>query len=443
MKLKKAGGSAFVIGSGIAGLFAARVLSLHFEKVVVVEKDKCAWDPMPRAGVPQGRQTHVLLPGGTAALERLFPGAASELVRCGSRPFDYGLSHFHLNGHWMPRVKTGLLSLAQTRPFLEHHLRRWLTSSAKIEFRYETSVDGLCFTGTGRKARFKAIQTRGNGRKETLAGDLVVDASGRGSHLPRWLLESGFGPVPNSSLRIDVGYTTAVLSVPKECLPDHPLLYIVGPPPCNKKVGALIQVEHGAVLAGFAGYHHDYPPVEFNALCDFAGCLSEPNIETVLRRSVPVLPLAQYRVPVSVRYHYDRLAHFPSGVIPMGDAVSCFDPVFAQGMSVAAIEAEVLENCLCEYDVSSDRLTRAYLRRLDKVLNTPWSLSCGEDLRYPETSGRRSVLFRSGSWYKARLLASTDPIVTTELYKVLSLSASRSTLFSPGTLVRALGFSSN
>src|SRR5579862_5738472 len=59
---------AIVIGGSMAGLLAARVLSDHFERVTIIERDQLIDDTQPRKGVPQGRHVHALLAGGAAIL---------------------------------------------------------------------------------------------------------------------------------------------------------------------------------------------------------------------------------------------------------------------------------------------------------------------------------------------------------------------------------------
>ena len=66
-------GHAIVIGSSIAGLAAARVLSDHFAHVTIIERDRLPATPDFRRGAPQGRHAHLLLPPGQAILEQLFP----------------------------------------------------------------------------------------------------------------------------------------------------------------------------------------------------------------------------------------------------------------------------------------------------------------------------------------------------------------------------------
>jgi len=187
---------AIVIGAGIAGLLAARALSRHFRHVTVVERDALSTVPVPRAGVPQGKHIHVLLPGGLGALDRLFPGRPAELLDHGAQPFDYGQSQFYFLGNWMPRIQTGLNTLAQTRPFIEHHIRRWVSELSNVEFVHDTSVSALLWDPS--RARVTGLAVRRAAANEELRGDLVIDATGRNTRLPRWLIENGYPHGPSS-----------------------------------------------------------------------------------------------------------------------------------------------------------------------------------------------------------------------------------------------------
>ena len=69
MTIRRWGKRALILGGSLAGLLAARVLSRHFDKVLIVERDSIIGDAQsrqssPRKGVPQGRHAHALLPCG-------------------------------------------------------------------------------------------------------------------------------------------------------------------------------------------------------------------------------------------------------------------------------------------------------------------------------------------------------------------------------------------
>ncbi|BBY56975.1 hypothetical protein [Mycolicibacterium sarraceniae] len=78
------GSQAVVLGAGIAGLLAARVLSDFYGSVTVVDRDGLPDRAEQRTGVPQGRHLHSLLSRGTQAIGELFPGLLRELGAAGA-----------------------------------------------------------------------------------------------------------------------------------------------------------------------------------------------------------------------------------------------------------------------------------------------------------------------------------------------------------------------
>jgi 2-polyprenyl-6-methoxyphenol hydroxylase-like FAD-dependent oxidoreductase len=427
---------AVVVGASVAGLLAARVLAEHFEKVTVLEKDACPVDGTPRTGVPQGRHTHILLPAGAQVLERLFPGRIAELVRDGAKKFDYGRSRFYVGGTWLPCVATKLDSFAQTRPFLEEHLRRWVGELPNVRLIYETNVFAPLFERAD--ARVVGLEIgKGGADREQLRADLVIDATGRHSRLPAWLAENGFGNVPETKIGIDLAYATGRFQVPADVLPDHPMLYIVGPPPEKTRVGVVFQVEDGIAFGGLAGYHGEYPPAELDGFLEFAKSLSQPDVYNVLSRAELCGPIAQFRIPAPVRRHYHKMRRFPAGILPIGDAICSLDPAFGQGMTVAGLEAEILARCLVQA-ANEEAMSRAYLREVNSCLNVPWTLCCDENFKYPQTTGPRPFLFPVTHRCKDFLMTCGDPMVLAEIYKVLTLTAHPRILLRPDIPVRAL-----
>jgi 2-polyprenyl-6-methoxyphenol hydroxylase-like FAD-dependent oxidoreductase len=427
---------AVVMGGSVAGLLAARVLADYFEKITVLEKDACPVDGAARSGVPQGRHTHILLPSGAQVLERLFPGRVTELVRDGAKRFDYGRSRFYVSGTWLPRVAANLESFAQTRPFLEERLRRWVGEIPNVRIVYETNVFAPLFEQANARVVGLEIGKSGAGR-EQLRADLVIDATGRHSRLPAWLAENGFGDVPETKIGIDLAYATGLFQLSADALPDHPMLYIVGPPPEKTRVGVVFQVENGIAFGGMAGYHGDYPPADLPGFLEFAKSLSQPDVFNVLARAKLCTPIAQFRIPTAVRRHFQKMARFPAGILPIGDAICALDPVFGQGMTVAAFEAEILSRCLHQ-GLKDETLRRAYLRAVDTCIDVPWTLCCTENFKYPQTTGPRPFSFPLVHRYNEILTTSDDPVVLAELYKVLTLTAHPRRLLRPDIAARAL-----
>lgn len=436
------GEHAIVIGASIGGLLAARVLADFFRNVTVIEKDACPVEIAARKSVSQGHHTHVLLPAGAQVLDRLFPGRLADLIRDGSRPFDYGGCRFHLIGNWMPRVETGLFSLAQTRPFLEEHLRRWVSEIPNIRLSYDVAVARLLFDGSGLRVAGVSLKRAINDRAgRDLQAELVIDATGRRTRLPVWLAEHGYGAVPETNVGINLAYTTGRFRTPDDFVPDHPILYIVGHPPQETRIGAVVCVENGLISGSVGGYHGDHPPTDLPGFLEFARSLCQPHVFDVLSRSELVAPLARYKFSGSIRRHYGKLARFPDGILPIADAVCSFDPAFGQGMTVAALEAEILADCLARGADTSESygsLRRKYLKRIESLINIPWDLSCGENLKYPQTTGTRSLTFHLARRYRDRIATCGDAYVTSNFYRVLTLTASPGMLLRPRIVVRAL-----
>lgn len=427
---------AIVMGGGIAGLLAARVLADHFRRVTVLEKDSCPVDGVPRAGVPQGRHIHILLPQGARVLDRLFPGKLVELTDRGAKRFDYGKSRFYVVGTWLPRVDTDLHSFAQTRPLLEESIRRWVNGMANIATVYEVQNSALLRCKSS--SRMAGVEYERGGKHEELHAELVIDATGRSTRLPRWLSENGFGNVRETSVGIDLGYATGCFRVPQNVLPDHPMLYIVGPPPHQKRVGVVFQVEDGIVFGGLGGYHGDHPPADRAGFLAFAQSLNQPHVFNVLSQSELCGPIVQFRIPAAVRRSYLSVRNFPDGLLPIGDAICSLDPAFGQGMTMAALEAETLSQSLAENGTIHSTLRRQYLRRVDDCLDVAWDLSCGENFKYSQTTGRRPVGFPITRRYRDFLTTSNDPRVLAKIYKVITLTAPPHSILRPDLAFRAL-----
>jgi 2-polyprenyl-6-methoxyphenol hydroxylase-like FAD-dependent oxidoreductase len=428
---------AIVIGASVAGLAAARALSAHFRRITLLDRDRAPEQTGPRPGVPQGRHIHVVLPGGVHALDRLFPGLFDEMVRGGSQPFDYGQSEFHLCGRWMPRFATELRTLAQTRPFLEEHLRRRVCALPNVRMIFGASVANLLREGS--RVTGVSVQYLGRDRAEELRADLVIDAMGRNTRLLRWLADEGYPSVPETAVGIDLGYATGRFRPPEALRPTHPMLYIVGHPPRETRVGVRVLVEHGEIFGAMGGYHGDHPPADLRGFLEFARSLSRPEVFDVLSRSELIAPIALYRIPSAKRRHFGHMTRFPSGLLPIGDAICSFDPAFGQGMTVAALEAEALMACLARSQRAAEAFRRDYFRRVDTIVDVPWALSCGENFKYPQTTGPRPLSFPLTRIYKDRVAACEDSAVIHDFYRVISLSAPPRILLRPRVVARTLG----
>jgi 2-polyprenyl-6-methoxyphenol hydroxylase-like FAD-dependent oxidoreductase len=366
----------------MAGLLAARVLSDHFERVTLIERDALPARAEQRRGVPQGRHTHGLLASGRNVLEKLFPGISETLLKAGAVTGDIVRdSRWFFEGACLRRPPSGLNGLLMTRPLLEAAVRERVLANPKVVMRDELAVEELVVDQkTGR-----ATGVRANGL--ALAGELVVDATGRGSRSPQWLEQLGYKKPVEDVVQVGLGYTTRFFRrKPIDLNGDTAV--VIPPTPKGKRGGVMLAQEGDRWTVTLIAHFGNYAPEDLDGFIAFARALPAPYIHEVVSRNEPLGEAASARFPASVWRRYELLRRFPPGYLVFGDAICSFNPIYGQGMSVAALQAVELENTL----VSGDgELAKTFFRRAAKVVEIPWSIAVGADLRIPETVGRRTA----------------------------------------------------
>lgn len=438
------GGHAIVVGGGVAGLLAARALADDFDQVTVVERDEYPAGPESRKGVPQGRHVHGILAQGLIVLEELFPGLIAEMTADGAIPIDWGRDlRWYYFGGYKPRAVTGTRVLLFTRPFLERHLIRRLRALDNVQIRTGTSVSELL--ATPERERIAGVRLRRGGVSaptEDLAGDLVVDASGRGSRSPKWLGALGYDPPKANEIQIDVRYTSRFYRRRSDDLVDAKVLYVVPMPPHEKRGGAALPVDGDRWLVTLWGYFGEHPPTDEDGFLEFARSLPAGDIHELIARLEPLSPPVSYGIPVSIRNRYDKMARVPDRYLVVGDAVCAFNPVFAQGMTVASLEARSLANALREARArgSLDGLGRRFLRRESRTIELPWRMASYEDFRYPETRGHRPIGTGIANWYVARMqrVSQHDVTVYRAFLQAMHMTRSPVVMFLPSVLLRVM-----
>ena len=437
-------GRSAVLGSGVAGLLAAHVLARRGRPVVVFERDARpeGAEVGPRKGVPQGRHVHVLLRAGERVLEELLPGVVADLEAEGSHPLDFS-AHFRWfhHGAWRVRFDCGEITHFQSRALLESVLRRRLEALPNVEIRYETVACGLDLNFDGRVAGVRLrrpLSVTGDGTEDREPFDLVVDASGRGSSLPRWLAERGFPVPPEERLAVDLAYASRVLKADPRFLGGKEALLILPLPPEETRAGAIFPIEGGRWIVTLAGYGGDHPPSDPAGWLDFARGLARPELLAAIREAEPLSEIATFRFPAARWLHYERLRRLPRGLAMIGDGVCSFDPLFGQGMSAAALAARALDRHLAG-DPHLDR-PRTLARKVAGVLGAPWLLASSEGLRYPRVEGRRPfwMPWLQRYTHQVFLLTSTSPAVYRRILRVLNLLDAPPVFFHPAIVARLI-----
>jgi 2-polyprenyl-6-methoxyphenol hydroxylase-like FAD-dependent oxidoreductase len=435
---------AVVIGGSMAGLLAARVLSDHFARVTIIERDRLSGDAAPRKGVPQGRHVHSLLARGALIMGEYFPDLFPTLAQDGAILVRMEDVRWNQLGVWMAPVSSPVKTSFQSRPFLEQHVRDHLAARNNVRILDTCEVSRLCahhdrITGV-------VLRSRTGGQfEETLAADLVVDASGRGSRAPQWLNALGYGTVQETGVKIDMGYATRIYRCPAHLPAGWKVLLIYGRPPDDKRGGVIFPIQDGYWMVTLVGSLRDYPPNDEAGFLEFARSLAQPDLYEAVKDAEPVTPLAVYKYSANRWRRYERMERLPEGFILIGDAVCSFNPVYGQGMSIAAIEAQMLDRCLREQAMGAERngvvgFTQRFQQAIARDIKTPWLLSTGEDLRYPGAEGKRSLHIRLLNRYMRRVieLTASDPRVTATLLRVRNLLKPLSTLFQPRIILAVL-----
>jgi 2-polyprenyl-6-methoxyphenol hydroxylase-like FAD-dependent oxidoreductase len=436
---RQIGDRAVVLGASMAGLLAARVLAEAYAQVTVIDRDELPEASTHRRGVPHGRHAHALLARGQQALEELFPGLTADLVAQGVPTGDLlANGRWYVSGYRLRQAHIGLVTLSASRPLLEGYVRARVRALPNVAFLDCRDIVGLAATPDGRRVTGARVlrQADGSAKEEVLAADLVVDATGRGSRTPIWLQALGYARPDAEQVRVGLGYTTRSYRLPPDAL-DGDLAVLDATTPQHPRGGALLRLEGDRWMVTLAGMLGDHPPTDPDGFLAFARSLRFPDIYQTIRDAQPLDDPVGFRFPASVRHRYERLDRFPDGLLVMGDAVCSFNPIYGQGMSVAALEALALRRYL---ERGAEPQPRRWFRDLARVVDVPWDIAVGGDLAVPGVQGRRTLKVRLVNAYIARLHAAAahDVSLASAFVRVAGLVAPPQTLLRPDVAVRVL-----
>ncbi|MEU8872208.1 monooxygenase [Streptomyces javensis] len=432
------GRHAVVIGGSMGGLVAARALADRFERVTVLDRDTLPDEPHTRRAVPHGGHAHALLIRGLRALEQLFPGLGDELVGAGAVRFDPGQDLlFYQMGGLRARFNSGKLGISLSRALLEYSVRCRVVELANVTVRDRTNVVGL----TGGVGRIRGVVVEGG---EVLDTDLVVNATGRGGGGPDgWLEGLGCAAPEVDTVKIDVGYTTRIFHRHPGDLHEGGLLYLMSAiPPHDKRAAAVFAIEGNRWMVTLGGWHKAHAPVDPAGFEKFATDLRAPHVAELLRRAEPVDDgdARRFTFPAARRRYFERLRELPSGFVALGDAICSFNPLYGQGMTVAALEALQLGHCLDQDGSPSAEMARRYYRLAGKVIDTPWQMATGGDFIYPETQGPKPPGIKLINWYVKQAMRASQTSI--EVHRVMlnmqHLLAPPSAIMRPANVFRAL-----
>ncbi|HEY1839788.1 MAG TPA: oxidoreductase [Mycobacterium sp.] len=430
---------AVVIGASIAGLCAARVLSDFYDSVTVFERDELPSTPSNRTAVPQGRHVHLLMARGALEFDGLFPGLLDAMVAAGvpvleNRPdciYFGAAGHLLGTGHTLREEFTAYVP---SRPQLEWQIRRRVCQIANVEIQRRSvaqpryDVDAQRVTGV--------LLDSDAEEPDFVAADLVVDAAGRGTRLPVWLQQWGYRRPPEKTIDVGIGYASHQFRLPDGAIRERVIV-----------AGASRQQSHGLGLLGYEdgtwtlttfGVAKAEPPHTFSEMLALADKLLPDRISTALRRAEPVGEVAFHRFPTSRWRRYHELDRFPSGILPLGDAVASFDPTFGQGMTMTSLQAGHLRRALA--GGAGEDLACTVNRATAKSTYPVWTMTAIGDLTFHHATSDKPWWYGPvGNLFDQFLgAAETDPVLAEWFLRRFSLLDSLYMVPSPRLVGRTI-----
>ena len=437
---KLIGEKAIVVGAGMAGLMTAAALSRFFARVIIIERDELPREPALRKGVPQGAHVHTFLGYAVEAMEQLIPGIMEQLYAAGAVKIRRNLDiWFHDFAGPTPIRDVGILTPSVTRPLLEHVTRERVLALTNIDM---IDTARLLTFEAGPSSRVSGVSIkRSEAESETISADLIVDCSGRGSRMTSWLEDQGYGAVPAQSLEIAMSYTSGLFQPPPEWRDSKWACLMLAIPP-SLRAAYLTPVDGDMWLATMYARAGDTAPRDHQGFVDWTRGLAHPCIHERLVNAEPVSKLRTYNIPKAVWHRFDQIESFPEGLLPLGEVFTSFNPMYVQGISLAAGQALSLRRALeqCAESGSRRDLAASYFEGCSDLNATGWSVMETRDLAYPSTKGARpsdlEERWRVGN--AVRLLAEKDPEVHALTVRVTHLLEPPSSLESAGIVERAL-----
>ncbi|TQM01726.1 hypothetical protein [Pseudonocardia kunmingensis] len=318
--------------------------------MTVLERDPAPPPATPeewvRPTVPQARQAHSTMALGRAILARRMPDVLAALLAGGAVEHPLaGYAPPTAAGAADPALLADLVPLACRRSLYQCVLRHCVEEQPGVDLRTGVTVTGLRWR-PGTPPQADGVTTREHG---TLDADVVLDATGRRTALPRWAREAGAEVVERVEDTELVYYTRffRVLdpaAMPRMARGNATVLVLDG------VCAFAFLCDNASVAVAIARHTHDRALER----------LRDPDLFDRAARTVP--PIAPWADPdhvapisgVAVMGGIRNTLRSPLrdgrpvllGVYPIGDALAITDPTFGRGLSLALAQAEIVADGL-------------------------------------------------------------------------------------------------
>jgi hypothetical protein len=210
----------------------------------------------------------------------------------------------------------------------------------------------------------------------------------------------------------------------------------------------LIESGNGLPRVGLMAYEHDMwmltvgkraadgdPPTDLAGMLALAEQCTPPSVLAALRSAQPLHNVAIYRNSGGMWRRYDRMQDFPAGLLVIGDALCCLNPIYGQGMTMAALEALALQEYLRDGRDDPQRFFRAAATHIGPA----WAMNQARD-RAASGEQRHSLRTRLSTWAMGKALktAEHDIVLTERFMRVAHLVDPPTALQDPALLARVV-----
>jgi flavin-dependent dehydrogenase len=156
--------------------------------------------------------------------------------------------------------------------------------------------------------------------------------------------------------------------------------------------GLILPAENNSNQVVLIGRGEDIPPSDANEFLSYARQLPTLTIYDAIKNAKRLTDVMPFSFPESRWRHFAQVPDFPRGLLPIGDAICRFNPVYGQGMTVASQEANLLSELLQTLDGDAlATLVPTFLTKAETLIADPWAMSAIPDFIYPDTIGERAA----------------------------------------------------
>jgi flavin-dependent dehydrogenase len=381
---------AVVIGASMGGLAVARALSDHFREVVLVERDTLTLErPEHRPSVAQSWHIHGLTIGGQRELESLFPGFVETAVSLGAMQVDDGGDYAVYGKYgWAGRVESDFICLSATRILLEFAQRKCFFALVKnARLLSATQVTDLLIDKQGGRARVTGVATNHPDEPEIRA-DFVVDCSGRRMAWKSWFKKHEVALPKETIVDSRCAYSSRFYRPRDPADFNWTGMVVDSAFPERPHWGVIIPLEHNDWVVTLGGFNGNYPPADEKGFMDFARALPAPQFAQALERADPLTKVRAFR-RLEMRWNHFETFNALSHFMAIGDSAWSYNPLYGQGMSVAATCGRILRDVLAK-DADLDTLPHRYYPPAREFALPLWTSTAALDMRWPGTTGQRS-----------------------------------------------------